>query len=85
MEARKIIPQGCRHRRSEYPALTMKHLVILLLLVVGGYFLWYYLNNREKVLATILLKRHTLAVLTLVGFVLLAVVLQTNLTSTKII
>jgi hypothetical protein len=63
----------------------MKHLVILLLLVVGGYFLWHYLNNREKVLATILLKRHTLAVLTLVGFVLLAVVLQTNLTSTKII
>lgn len=63
----------------------MKHLILLLLVVLGGYFLWYYLNNREKVLATILLKRHTLAVLALVCIALLGVVFQTNLNSTKIL
>jgi hypothetical protein len=63
----------------------VKHLVLLLLLAIGGYFLWCYLNNREKVWALILLKRHVLAVLALVGMVLLAVVFQTNVHSTKIL
>ena len=63
----------------------MKHLILLLLVVLGAYFLWYYLNNREKVFATILLKRHTLTVLALVCIALLGVVFQTNLTSTKIL
>ena len=63
----------------------MKHLILLLLVVLGGYFLWYYLNNREKVLATILLKRHTLTVLALVCIALLGLAFQTNLTSTKIL
>lgn len=63
----------------------MKHLILLLLLVVGGYFLWYYMNNREKVWATILLKRHTLAVLALVGIILFFLVVQTTMHSTKIL
>jgi hypothetical protein len=63
----------------------MKHLVLLLLLAVGGYFLWYYLNNREKIWATILLKRHTLAVLGLVGLALFLLVIQVTVNSTKIL
>lgn len=63
----------------------MRHLVLALLLVVGGYFLWYYMNNREKVWATIFLKRHFLAVAALVGIILFFVVVQITVHSTKII
>lgn len=63
----------------------MKHFVLLLLLVVGGYFVWYYMNNREKVWAAIILKRHLLSVLALVGIILFFLGVQVTLHSTKIL
>jgi len=63
----------------------MKHLILLLLLGIGGYFAWYYLNNREKVWATILLRRHLFAVLFLIAVVLFFLAVQVTIHSTKII
>lgn len=63
----------------------MKHLVLLLLLALGGYFLWYYLNHREKVWATILLKRHVLSVVAIVAIFSGALFFQANIHSTKIL
>ncbi len=44
----------------------MRHLALILALLLGVYFTWYYLNNKEKVLATIFMKRHTFAVAAIV-------------------
>ena len=65
----------------------MRHMLLLLGLLLGGYFVWYYLNNRDKVMATILMKRHTVAVVAIVFFALFflgeyaAMILMSGMTS----
>jgi len=63
----------------------MKHFILLLGVALGGYFLWYYLNNRERVWATIMLKRHLFAVLFLIAVAVFFLVVQTTVHSTKLI
>lgn len=63
----------------------MKHLLLLLLLALGGYFGWYYLNNRDKVMATIFMRRHLFAVLVIIAIGLLALMLQVEHQSTRVL
>jgi len=63
----------------------MTHLLLFLAAVLGGYFAHYYLRNRERVWATILLKRHLLAVLLIVAIALFFLVFQATTHSTKLL
>lgn len=63
----------------------MRHLALLLLLALGVYFGWYYLNNREKVLATIFMKRHTFAVIAIVMIAVFFLIIQFTHHSTRVL
>lgn len=63
----------------------MKHLVLILALLLGAYFTWYYLNNKEKVIATIFMKRHTFAVIAIVLISIFFLAIQFYHNSTRIL
>lgn len=63
----------------------MRHLVLILALLLGAYFTWYYLNNKEKVIATIFMKRHTLSVAAIVVISIFFLAFQFYNHSTRIL